>query len=114
MIRIDWSAEAAEALRAEFGLEGPVWKLVYDSEGCGCAVSGVPALWAVEAPLADDVKAEGGPVRVWYEKRHEVFFDERMRVDYDAAGRRFRLLSDGQIYTNRLAVVDRREVRNTF
>ncbi|MCC3373221.1 iron-sulfur cluster biosynthesis family protein [Cohnella sp. REN36] len=107
-MEVKWSAEAVDALRARFGPEARTWKLVSDAEGCGCAVNGVPALWAVNEPLPDDLRADGGPVELWYEKRHEVFFDDEMRITYDAAKRSFTLASDGQIYTNRLATVDRR------
>lgn len=111
MIKIRWSDSALEALRAKFGPEPTVWKLMYDTEGCGCAVNGVPALWAIEAPRPDDVKADSGQVELWYEKRHEVFFDEELRGDYDPVNRRFRLASDSQIYTDRLSVTDRRNAR---
>ncbi|MBB6669138.1 iron-sulfur cluster biosynthesis family protein [Cohnella nanjingensis] len=112
-MEIKWSAEAVEALRTRFGPDARIWKLVSDSEGCGCAVSGVPTLWALDAPLPDDIRADSEPVALWYEKRHEVYFDDVMRITYDAAKRSFTLASDGQIYTNRLATVDRRtEVGN--
>ncbi|THF74615.1 iron-sulfur cluster biosynthesis family protein [Cohnella fermenti] len=106
---IEWSAEAVQALQEKFGGSGAALKLVSDSEGCGCSVSGVPALWAVEAPGQGDLQAASEPFPVWYEPRHAIFFDERMRIAYNQDYRTFTLASDSQIYTNRLAVRDLRE-----
>lgn len=40
--------EAAERILSPLLQEPSTWlKLVYDIEGCGCAVDGVPALWLV-------------------------------------------------------------------
>ena len=33
-------------------------KLVFDTEGCGCSVNGVPTLWLVSTANADDLSAE--------------------------------------------------------
>ena len=107
-MKIEWSEEAAKALRDRFGTEPGPLKLVYDAEGCGCAVSGVPALWVVDAPLPDDVRAESDAFELWHERRHEIFFDEALRIGYLPDVRSFSLVSDTQIYTNRLAVLDRR------
>ncbi|WP_027093399.1 iron-sulfur cluster biosynthesis family protein [Cohnella thermotolerans] len=103
-----WSEQALRALRDRFGDEPVGLKLVYDTEGCGCAVNGVPALWAVDGPEPDDKRAEGNFVPLWHEKRHEIFFEERMRITYDENSRSFSLQSDSQIYTNRLALLDKR------
>lgn len=108
---IEWSEAAVAALRARTGDSSAVWKLVSDSEGCGCAMNGVPALWAVDAPEKDDLQAVSDPISLWYEPRHAIFFDEKMRITYNEQLRAFTLASDGQIYTNRLAVRDRRHAQ---
>jgi len=106
---IEWSEQAVEELALRYGEDARIWKLVSDSEGCGCAMNGVAAFWLIDAPQADDLRAESnGGLTVVYEKRHEVFFDERMRVSYDSGRRAFKLASDGQIYSNGLRVEDRR------
>jgi len=106
---IQWSAESLRELQRRYGVEATVWKLVSDSEGCGCAMNGVAALWAIEGPEHGDLHAESNGVEVFYEKRHEVFFDDLMRVSYDPDKRAFKLASDGQIYSNRLRMEDRRK-----
>ncbi len=105
---LHWSEEAIQEVQARFGSDTKAWKLVSDSEGCGCSVSGVPTLWAINPPVNGEIQAESNHFEVWYEKRHEVFFDERMRVTYISDKRSFQLASDGQIYSNRLKLEDKR------
>ncbi|CAM3864678.1 iron-sulfur cluster biosynthesis family protein [Cohnella lubricantis] len=107
-MRISWSEQAVQAIREQLDADSIALRLVYDTEGCGCAVNGVTALWAVAAPQADDVQAEGGPIAVWYDKQQEIFWDEELRISYAPERRTFVLASDGQIYSNRLPVQDRR------
>ncbi|WP_186438273.1 iron-sulfur cluster biosynthesis family protein [Cohnella terricola] len=106
---IQWSAESLREVRLRYGEEATTWKLVSDSEGCGCAMNGVAAFWAINEPELGDLQAESNGVEVFYEKRHEVFFDELMRVSYDPDKRAFKLASDGQIYCNQLRMEDRRK-----
>ncbi|GAB2723796.1 iron-sulfur cluster biosynthesis family protein [Paenibacillus thermoaerophilus] len=84
-------------------------KLVYDSEGCGCAVSGVPAVWIVDELADDDLRAECAPFELGYERRHEVFFEDEMTLDYKPDTNACALRSRHQIYNARLAIVDRRK-----
>ncbi|MCU6708228.1 iron-sulfur cluster biosynthesis family protein [Paenibacillus sp. J5C_2022] len=74
-------------------------KFLHDTEGCGCVVSGVPALQLVVEPSQHDSEGEGRPLPFLYERRHEVFYEPSMRIDYDAARDTFSLKSDNQIYT---------------
>ncbi|MCQ6560202.1 iron-sulfur cluster biosynthesis family protein [Paenibacillus mendelii] len=74
-------------------------KLLYDTEGCGCVVSGVPALQLIQAPDQDDRQGAGDPYGVWYEPRYEVFFEPRLKIDFDRTRHTFSLKSDNQIYT---------------
>ncbi|MBE1441773.1 iron-sulfur cluster biosynthesis family protein [Paenibacillus sp. OAS669] len=82
-------------------------KLVYDSEGCGCAVSGVPTLWIVDKADDRDLTAEGTPYEVLYEKKHEVYFEERMTLGYNDNGG-YILKSSGQIYNAYMRLIDKR------
>ncbi|RAV18792.1 iron-sulfur cluster biosynthesis family protein [Paenibacillus contaminans] len=90
-------------------------KLVYDSEGCGCAVSGVPALWAESPDIGQTVHPESAAAAntvfpVLFEQRHEVFFEDRLTIDYQPAKLAYQLKSDSQIYTNSMKMIDRRPV----
>ena len=60
-------------------------RLLYDTEGCGCVVNGVPALQLVENPEESDRLGIGEPFQVWYQPQYEVFFEPKLRIDYDLA-----------------------------
>ncbi|SFS61905.1 iron-sulfur cluster biosynthesis family protein [Paenibacillus sp. BC26] len=77
-------------------------KLLYDTEGCGCVVSGVPTLQLLEQTHPDDRLGSGTPYSVWYEPRYEVFFEPNLKIDYNEARHSFSLKSDSQIYTANL------------
>lgn len=80
-------------------------KLLHDTEGCGCVMSGVPALQLVSEASVDDKTADGDPFSFLYEPRHEVFYEPRMKVDYNEAANSFSLRSDNQIYTTQLRLI---------
>ncbi|MFD0670290.1 iron-sulfur cluster biosynthesis family protein [Cohnella sp. GCM10027633] len=104
---IEWSAEALREREARFGPDAVRWKLVFDSEDCGCSVSGVPTFWLVTDPEPDDVQAGTNGGEAWVKPQHIVFFDDKLRVAYLPEHRSFKLSSDGQTYTNRLKLQDR-------
>lgn len=105
---IQWSEEAISEVHNRFGTASQVWKLVFDSEDCGCSVNGVPTFWAINPPENGELKAGSNAFEVWYVPEHAIYFDEQLRVSYHPNNRSFQLASDGQIYTNRLKLEDRR------
>ncbi|MCI3920412.1 iron-sulfur cluster biosynthesis family protein [Paenibacillus sp. TRM 82003] len=108
--------DAARQRLEQYPLEpGDRFRLVYDSEGCGCAVSGVASIWLVDAPEGDELAAEtnADALPFTYLKRHAVFFEDRLSLDFSPERRAFRLSSDGQIYGSGIAVSDRRGARTT-
>jgi uncharacterized protein YqkB len=103
-MRIDITPEAAGLLASMTGV-GRRLKLVYDTEGCGCAVNGVPALRAVDGPSPGDMEAEtDGPLTIWYDPRQEIFFEDRLVIDRAPGGPGLLLRGAGQIYTPNLRI----------
>jgi uncharacterized protein YqkB len=103
--------EAAQNRLASYPLSaGDRIRLVYDSEGCGCAVSGVASLWLVSESEGDELRAETNAetLPITFLKRHEIFFEEQMQLDYSEERLAFRLSSKGQIYGSGILVTDRR------
>jgi uncharacterized protein YqkB len=82
-------------------------KLVYDNEGCGCAVNGVPQL--LMAPQIEEwgdwFLAEGASIPIIYAKKDAVYFEERLALDYKASTRAFILKSNNQIYNANLSLI---------
>lgn len=107
-MKIEWSPDAVERLRERFGTHVAGFRLVYDIEGCGCAVDGVPALWAVDDAAPGDVAADSEPIALWHDPRQSAFFEEDMRIAYSPERKSFALVSDNQTYTTRLVLEDRR------
>jgi uncharacterized protein YqkB len=86
------------------GREGYL-KLKYDTEGCGCVVSGVAALWFVTELDEDDIAIETNFRTIYVEKSKMVFFDEQMKIDFSQATNCFQLKSPGQILNGYMSLV---------
>ncbi|WP_370627949.1 iron-sulfur cluster biosynthesis family protein [Anoxybacillus sp. ST4] len=82
-------------------------KLIYDTDGCGCAVNGVPVLLLIDELDEHDVAIETNDVPIWMEKHQLIFFDDEMTIDVvDGAGC-FQLKSPNQILNPRMSLVER-------
>jgi uncharacterized protein YqkB len=81
-------------------------KLKHDTEGCGCVVSGVSALWVVDETLENDTKVITNGPDVYMEYNTEVFFDGTMVIDV-AAGNHFILKSPGETLNPSLKLYDK-------
>lgn len=104
-VRIDFTPAAAARVEAELPGSQVKLKLLYDTEGCGCVMSGVPTLLSIAEPDDGDERAEGGPIEVWFQKRYEVFFEEALKIDAREGSLDFVLKSDNQIYTTNLRLL---------
>jgi len=106
-MKIEFTRQAADRLRMQLPDGATGLRLVYDTEGCGCAVNGVPVLRALagEAPPPKEAKAESEPFDVWYEPQHEIYFEDKLRIDYSDERGAYVLMSDNQIYTTDLRLI---------
>jgi len=109
-MHITYSETAAERLQAAAGGEA-LLRLVFDREGCGCSLDGVPALWLVDRPESGDLEAESAPLRLVYRAKDEIFFEDKLHIDYQDRNKSYILKSSGQIYNAGMSVVDKREKR---
>ncbi|MCR8631943.1 MULTISPECIES: iron-sulfur cluster biosynthesis family protein [Paenibacillus] len=108
-MHITFTNQAIEQINKKMTTGAGELKLVYDSEGCGCAANGVPTLWIVNHAEDKELRAEGTPFELVYEKKHEVYFEDRMTLDYEAGRGSFVLKSSGQIYNANMLLIDKRE-----
>jgi len=83
-------------------------KLVFDTEGCGCSVNGVPTLWLVHETAQGEIQAESEPFPLIYKAKDEIFFEDQMKLDYENAAKSYILKSNNQIYNAHMALVDKR------
>lgn len=108
-MHITFTQEAAKEIDTKLNMRpGGNLKLVYDAEGCGCSVSGVPTLWITDKPDSNDFTVQDEPYPLLMDRKHEVFFEETMTVDYKNNGHCFVLKSSGQIYNANMKLLDKR------
>lgn len=81
-------------------------KLVYDIDGCGCAVNGVPALWLVKELNGTEAEVEANQRSIYMEEDQQVFFAESMTLDFSEKANCFQLKSPGEYLNPRLSLVD--------
>jgi uncharacterized protein YqkB len=82
-------------------------KLFYDTEGCGCAVNGVPQLLMaprIEASEAWPLAVEK-PVPIIYAIKDAIYFEDYLTLDYKASAHAFILKSNNQIYNANLSLI---------
>lgn len=106
-MHIHFTEAAVQAVYKQLGRNEVRLKLVYDSEGCGCAVSGIAALWAVNETSEHEADAVCEAFPVTYNRHQEVFFEDYLTVDVNTNNGAFVLKSKGQIYNNRMVLTDR-------
>jgi uncharacterized protein YqkB len=107
-MHITFTVPAVNQLEPLMNHHDAVLKLVYDSEGCGCAVNGVPTLWLVSKPDAKDLKADTSSYPVVYNPKHEIFFDDSLTIDFRPETKSYILKSNNQIYNSGMSVIDKR------
>lgn len=104
-MHITFSSTAIEQLTSYITDGTKQLKLLHDTEGCGCVVSGVPALQLVQEASVDDKLAQGDPFPFLYEPRHEIYYEPHLRINYDTERESYTLKSDNQIYTLNLRFI---------
>ncbi|MFZ3588532.1 iron-sulfur cluster biosynthesis family protein [Bacillus sp. DJP31] len=82
-------------------------KLMYDTEGCGCVVSGVAALWQIEEVGNLDIEVETNYVQVWIDRTKLVFFDEKMTIDFLPQYWCYQLKSPNQMLNPRMSFISK-------
>ncbi|MFC4324083.1 iron-sulfur cluster biosynthesis family protein [Litchfieldia salsa] len=85
-------------------------KVKYETEGCGCVVSGVPTLWIVDHQEEDEERFETNFCPVLVEKSKKVFYDEQLKIDYVESANCYLLRSPNQILNPRMMLIEKREL----
>ncbi len=105
-VKIEITNEASQKLEDKIGNQQGYLKLKYDTEGCGCVVSGIPTLWYVNKPEeGEDFQVETNLRPILIEKSKMVFLDEELKIDFSPASNTFQLKSPGQIINGRMSFV---------
>ncbi|WP_026694744.1 iron-sulfur cluster biosynthesis family protein [Peribacillus kribbensis] len=105
-MQVEWTRNAKTQLQKRIEGKRGFLKLKYDTEGCGCVVSGVTALWLEKeaVPEEEEVQTNAGPLYV--ETSKKIFLDEVLKIDFIEETHSFRLSSDNEILNARLSFRD--------
>jgi len=82
-------------------------KLKYDTEECGCVMCGVTNLWLVSELESDDYEIKTNHSGIYIEKSKEVFFDDKMTIDFNEKAHCFQLKSPNQYLNPRMSFIDK-------
>ncbi len=96
---------AAERINEKTNGKTGYLKLIYDTEGCGCAVDGIAALRFVSELDDDDLLIKTNDSPIYIEKRKMIFFDEKMTIDISQSTNCFMLKSPQQILNGCMSLV---------
>jgi iron-sulfur cluster insertion protein len=79
-------------------------KLYYDTEGCGCVVSGVTVL-RLETDIEGYERIETNYIPVYVQPSKKVFLDEDMTIDFVESANCFMLKCPSQILNPRMSLI---------
>ena len=106
-MKIEWTGTAEQKIEEKLnGLNGHI-KLKYDTEGTGCVMNGVTALWLVDEPDSDDERIGTNGRPVYVEKSKMIFMDEQMKIDFVPEVNSFQLKSPNQMLNPRMSFMNR-------
>ncbi|OCT14211.1 hypothetical protein A8709_25600 [Paenibacillus pectinilyticus] len=107
-MNITFTDTAKQRLTPYLEQNNTLLKLVFDTEGCGCSVNGVPTLWLVSTANAEDVSAITDTIPLIYKAKDEIFFESNMKIDFHEGNKSYILKSNNQIYNAGMSLVDKR------
>lgn len=94
---------AAQKIAEKKGQQEGFLKLKYDTEGCGCVVSGVTVLWLVDELHEEDRAIETSIGPIYVEKSKEVFLNDNLKIDFSPSTNSFQLKSPGEYLNPRMS-----------
>ncbi|MGG2063870.1 iron-sulfur cluster biosynthesis family protein [Bacillus sp. S14(2024)] len=89
---------AYEKIKEMIPSEAKYIKLFYDTEGCGCVMSGIIDLVVVSKKDERDVEISSNKFQFIADRTKLVFMDDNLTVDFQESGGNFQLKSPSQYY----------------
>lgn len=98
--------KAAEEIKKRLTPDQEIVRLVYETEGCGCAVSGVPALYIEKTSFPKDEEAENNSdFKVFYNPQHQVFLADHLTIDFSEKANIFQLKTPNEMLNPRMRLI---------
>lgn len=107
-MKISLDSAAEQLIRESLDGRPGLLRLVYDTENCGCGMSGVPTLQIASVPGDYDMSMENDQFPFWIDRMQAVFFEEELRLTGETSLRTFRLDGPSQFYKSNIRITDRR------
>ncbi|CAI6077269.1 hypothetical protein PAECIP112173_02472 [Paenibacillus sp. JJ-100] len=107
---IQVSPQAEARLVEQLGDQPGLFKLFYDTDGCGC--DGITVLLILNERDSDDVSIEAGSLPFVINKQQQIYFEPCLRLQSENNFPSFRLSSNSMIYGSNIKVHDLREAAN--
>jgi uncharacterized protein YqkB len=106
-MRITITETATNKLQEKISNKSGYLKLKYDIEDCGCAVNGVAALWLERERQESEGEIVTGSIPIYLEHSKEVYFAEKMTIDYSETSGCFQLKSPNEYLNPRMSFFDK-------
>lgn len=103
-IHLELDSLTVERLDSALSGRPGMFKLFYDTEGCGC--NGVIVIMVITTADATDREVQSEPYSFWVDRQQEQQFDSRMRLEADPDYPSFRLISDAGILSGNVRIQD--------
>lgn len=100
---IEWTDQALTKIKEKINGANGYLLLKYDTDGCGCAVDGVTALWLVQELDKDFERVGTNSLPIYVETSKIHFFDELMKIKFISTANCFMLVSPNQTLNPRLS-----------
>lgn len=97
----------SEARLRELQVQTPsVFKLLYDTEDCGC--NGVPAIQIIRQPLDTDLLIDAAPFTFVVDQQQASLFDAQMQLEANLPLPTFKLSSPSGLFSSNVRLQDLR------
>ncbi|MGZ7446131.1 iron-sulfur cluster biosynthesis family protein [Paenibacillus sp. TH7-28] len=107
-MKVTLNPAAKKLISASLGETPGMLRIVYDTENCGCGMSGVPALQLVSKPGDYDIPMENEVYPFWIDRMQAVFFEEELTLSGEETTGTFRLDGKSQFYKSNIRLIDQR------
>lgn len=105
-ISLHFDATAETRLR-ELQVQSPsVFKLLYDTEDCGC--NGVPAIQVIRQPLDTDLLIDAAPFIFVVDQQQASLFEAKMQLEANHPLPTFKLSSPSGLFSSNVRLQDLR------
>ncbi|RFU69189.1 iron-sulfur cluster biosynthesis family protein [Bacillus sp. V59.32b] len=106
-MNIEWTEGAIKKATEKVNGQNGYLTLKYDTDGCGCVVSGVTALWFADDVEQNSERIETNYLPVYIEKSKMIFMDDVMKIDFVPDANSFQLKSPNGMLNPRMSFFDR-------